>query len=1319
MSIVEFLSQPLWQRLGLTLVHFLWQGLAVAVLAGVFVRVFKLKHGNARYGAYLLAFIAMIICPVVTFTAIDIPISPNTELVTGAESAEAIATSTYTALPAGDILPEAETSSPGITTLANSIPLSRRISDWLNVSMPWVLVIWMVGVVVLSVRLLMGFVGIYRWRHHLQPLPERLAQRIASLSERLSMRGFSRVFISPTVLQAMAVGYLRPMVLLPAAMVTQMQPEMLEAVIAHELAHIRRLDLWVNLAQRVTETLLFYHPAVWWLSICLRRERELCCDELAVKATGRRLTYASTLESVGRDRFMAKQPILAAGLGQDNKPTLGRVRHILGLKPTQRNCPFWLAGVITVLFLAALVIPTTLALTSKPKGNTCMQLVGEGLPAGWKLDYDSGIRPDGIKVWRGGMARNLAELRAIPKPTNEYDESWKKERIEFEITSKQGKRVGSIIIWNDVKDNRIILSPDKYSLSYTRARRDPNSGCYIPLDRVKFPIDLNQPGMYQLKFSPKLRDSSTFVSGKYPPTTCGGKVIDVDGSLLGGAKVAAYEMFFDMAGSLNLRLVEEAATKADGEFLFKATPSVKKSRSMGGVVVAQKKGFALGWAEWPLYGAQQVTITLGKPVKLAGFIADENAEGIANADVRAVLFKKKTSENEKTRWLPGLGPLPWLTVRTDREGQFEFNNIPEDIRADFVVSAAGFSTIYTHKPENLSAGYEGAEFIAGQTDIRVELTAEGRIEGKVIDSKSGEGVAGVKLAVVPAFSPFFFERFVCTSKQDGTFNIGGLRSGKYLMRGDFPKVYANVKSGQKSAVQVEIKEKRNQKELSKFKKTLAIGVTVEGVTVELVGVCDHPSEGKQWWRPDGSLLKNSPYDDDFGRAFPKDGEKGYKFAVKYSGMAGRDIDAMVIPLNAKTTNGGALFSTSKKNGKENIKYLDGSLDEKIVWLGAAFDEEIVNCDIRIGVCFGDWKRNYRYETDQSNDAVEWVTFKNVSLKPNFKTDVQVEVEKAASNNSGGDSKRHQLVTFKEGMSIREALRFLGKAYKKNIILSDKVAGQVPVNELYNVTFEEALQAILGTHKYIIDGHFIRVYTEEEFESIYPEEKTNSQVEVEKPDVQVEGESGWGEAVEGVQVRLRSNRARWNVDETITWKIDVRNTGKRHFKFALAYEAVKIHVDGRIFDLPSIRSRVRLYDLKPGQEHRNIFFKVDRRLKFKDHPFELQPGKHAVKITLAVRPAKGERGDSLQVTSNPVEIEILPADSDVEQKTDVQVEGKKRALHFPGTFSVGTLYIRDPITDDWYKNREKIEEAKGEISVPARKQVKLIISESAVEHRTAS
>lgn len=374
MLIIELLSQPFWYRLGLTLTHFLWQGLVVAILAGVVVRLFKLSPGNTRYAVYLLAFIVVAICPVITFVAIDASVEPDTR----APATEAEAHAPFGAIPhpvlAVDNTPlETEAlvtkvHTPG--TMQDSIPLRQKIYDYLEASLPWAIVGWMIGVVALSMRLLLGFVGVCRWRRHLEPLPEDLCQRVASLSERLGMQNFSPVFISPSALQAMAVGYLRPLVLLPAAMVTQMQPEMLEAVIAHELAHIRRFDLWINLAQRVMETLLFFHPAVWWLSNRLRSERELCCDELAVRATGERLTYASALETAGRARLLAKQFTLAAGLGQDKRSTLSRVRHILGLAPKPQNSRFWLAGVITVLFLAALATPTVFVLTAQAETKT-------------------------------------------------------------------------------------------------------------------------------------------------------------------------------------------------------------------------------------------------------------------------------------------------------------------------------------------------------------------------------------------------------------------------------------------------------------------------------------------------------------------------------------------------------------------------------------------------------------------------------------------------------------------------------------------------------------------------------------------------------------------------------------------------------------------------------------------------------------------------------------------------------------------------------------------------------------------------------------
>ena len=255
------------------------------------------------------------------------------------------------------------------------MPLRQRLSDRMHLSLPWILITWLVGVGLMSVRLLMGCMGVRRWRQGLEPLPDSLAQRIAPLARRLGMKDFAAVFVTRSAIQAMAVGYLRPIVILPATMVTRMPPEMLEAVIAHELAHIRRLDLWVILLQRIVETLLFYHPAVWWLSNQIRNEREFCCDELAVEATDERVTYASTLERVARARVEARQWVLAAGIARSDISVLGRVRHILGLEPSQGHCPFWLAGVMTLLLLGSLAIPVVITAAGQNEAAPAAQFI--------------------------------------------------------------------------------------------------------------------------------------------------------------------------------------------------------------------------------------------------------------------------------------------------------------------------------------------------------------------------------------------------------------------------------------------------------------------------------------------------------------------------------------------------------------------------------------------------------------------------------------------------------------------------------------------------------------------------------------------------------------------------------------------------------------------------------------------------------------------------------------------------------------------------------------------------------------------------------
>jgi len=339
-----------------------------------------------------------------------------------------------------------------------------------------------------------------------------------------------------------------------------------------------------------------------------------------------------------------------------------------------------------------------------------------------------------------------------------------------------------------------------------------------------------------------------------------------------------------------------------------------------------------------------------------------------------------------------------------------------------------------------------------------------------------------------------------------------------------------------------------------------------GVTVELLGICEHPSEGKQWWGVDGrpiaapyERLKSSHRSDDSElyevvyRVFGSEDIRSHiysnstigghtgliPFSQKAENLnirdaanaygailyvkpdaefirleigAGRDSDWKTLcsqpsPVDETGINcPGVVFKPAiEKDGETYVTIAHLIKDRRIrviavdhsgeIHESTGFDgtvgKELGSCQVRFDLA-AEKIKEIQFQTQK----FQRVTFKNIPLRPGHKTDVEIEVEKAAPNNSAGDSERIQRLTFKEGMFIRQALQFLGERYKKNIILSDKVTGQVPVTDLYDVTFEGTLQAILGTHKYIIDGDFIRVYTKEEFESIYSGHKTDVQIEVE-------------------------------------------------------------------------------------------------------------------------------------------------------------------------------------------------------------------------------
>jgi beta-lactamase regulating signal transducer with metallopeptidase domain len=319
-------SQPASQAVTLALVHFIWQGALIAALLVAVVELLRIRRPQARYACSLVALLLMAACPL------------GTVAWQGIRSQES------------GVGSQADDNGPTTEEIAETTthysPLTTHTV--LSSAQPYLLAAWLAGVGFFGCRLLGGLVGLRRLRRGALPLVGELGHRVDRLGERLGMKARSLVRLSTRVSEAMAVGLLRPIVLIPAAWVTEMPPAMLEAVIAHELAHLRRQDLWINLLQRVVETLLFYHPAVWWLSRRLRAERELCCDELAVAATGRRLEYVQALEHVARQQVALVEPLLAAGIrGERNMRLLQRVRNVLGLSAASDRS-LWPAGLLAL-----------------------------------------------------------------------------------------------------------------------------------------------------------------------------------------------------------------------------------------------------------------------------------------------------------------------------------------------------------------------------------------------------------------------------------------------------------------------------------------------------------------------------------------------------------------------------------------------------------------------------------------------------------------------------------------------------------------------------------------------------------------------------------------------------------------------------------------------------------------------------------------------------------------------------------------------------------------------------------------------------------
>ncbi len=313
MTLDALVNQQWVHDLGWTLIQFLWQGTVISVAYAILrALIARSVTARTRYTLACATLAGMTAAPIATFLlrptlALDAPL---------------------TAWP----LP-----SPGAWE-----PL-----------LPWLVAAWFAGAAVFSLRLLGGWRATTRLRTHgVRPAPPEWQQKLSDLIHELRVSRPAHLLVSSLVEVPTVVGWLRPVILMPVGALTGLPAAHIEALLAHELAHVRRLDYLVNILQSIAEAILFYHPAVWWLSDEIRTERELSCDDIAVAACGDALTYARALAELESQRPAHREPALAA----TGAPLLMRIRRLIGHAPSASHTlpgpgaalamsVLWLAGI--------------------------------------------------------------------------------------------------------------------------------------------------------------------------------------------------------------------------------------------------------------------------------------------------------------------------------------------------------------------------------------------------------------------------------------------------------------------------------------------------------------------------------------------------------------------------------------------------------------------------------------------------------------------------------------------------------------------------------------------------------------------------------------------------------------------------------------------------------------------------------------------------------------------------------------------------------------------------------------------------------------
>jgi bla regulator protein blaR1 len=307
----NLLKPEIVSALGWTLVHSIWQGIVLAVL--YFVLSKFLKSAQTKYQIGVGALLAQFALAIGTFYYL---VDFNKEVFNGVS---------------GNVLQYFSNfkNTPSNLSMVDSIQL------FLTTNLSLIVQVWVIGVSIFFMKLTLDIWFVNRLKiKGLQDVDALTKSKFNQLIERLEIRQKIQIFESNQTLSPIVIGNLKPFILLPIGLVSGLTINELEAILAHELAHIKRYDFLVNILQSVIEIMFFFNPAIWWISSQIRVEREHCCDDFSVSITGDKMLLVNALAQV--ESFRVNQP-LAMAFGKKKMTLLNRVKRILGVKQPQNQ----------------------------------------------------------------------------------------------------------------------------------------------------------------------------------------------------------------------------------------------------------------------------------------------------------------------------------------------------------------------------------------------------------------------------------------------------------------------------------------------------------------------------------------------------------------------------------------------------------------------------------------------------------------------------------------------------------------------------------------------------------------------------------------------------------------------------------------------------------------------------------------------------------------------------------------------------------------------------------------------------------------------